>query len=484
MKLLAKRETLYLALITLAAGLFRFYKLDFHSLWSDELTIWADTQIHPFSAMLKYLTQEELSPPAYWILQYPFTLFLVQSEFGVRFLVALLGTLSVPALYFTSREIYSKGVSLLAAILLAVSFQGIYFSQEARAYSLMIFLTIVSTGFWLRLMRNRETAKGSLAWLPLLGYIISASVLMYTHIYGLLLVGAQGLLYLTQIRNRHALKECAIAGVALTVLYLPWVPVILSQMKPISVWFGPPEWMDIFSYHKFLFDRSSAYAIVATLLIIIYFIKNRRHLRYELLLLGLGVIPFAIAFWRSRVASPMLFDRYMLIALPSTILLTARATLALSEYFEDTPANARIRRWLSLTFATLFVGICLHSTIIRNSYYTEQQKDQNREASLVSIEIRDKYKTKMFVVGKSEPIVSYYFHRQSADTSKNIYLRYDYKDADLAKLISELPSDHFVYLSYSMHIAPSSRQWLEQHYKLVEEKLIPRSNHILVFKKN
>lgn len=56
-------------------------------------------------------------------------------EWAIRLPAMLWGTLTVPALYWCARQLFGRLHSLAAAILLAVSYQHVYFSQNARGYS-------------------------------------------------------------------------------------------------------------------------------------------------------------------------------------------------------------------------------------------------------------------------------------------------------------------------------------------------------------
>src|SRR5262249_20183377 len=56
-------------------------------------------------------------------------------EWAIRLPAVLWGTLTVPALYWCARQLFDRLHSLAAAFLLAVSYQHVFFSQNARGYT-------------------------------------------------------------------------------------------------------------------------------------------------------------------------------------------------------------------------------------------------------------------------------------------------------------------------------------------------------------
>jgi hypothetical protein len=68
-----------------------------------------------------------------------------ESEWSARLPAVLFGTATVPALYWVGLLVTSRGVSLGAALLLAVSYHHVFFSQNARGYVLYLFFSLVSS---------------------------------------------------------------------------------------------------------------------------------------------------------------------------------------------------------------------------------------------------------------------------------------------------------------------------------------------------
>jgi uncharacterized membrane protein len=76
-----------------------------------------------------------------------------QSEIAVRALSACLGIISVLLIYKVGRELYNRKIGLIASLLMTISTFAIYSSQEARQYSLLLLLTLLSFLFFIRIIK-------------------------------------------------------------------------------------------------------------------------------------------------------------------------------------------------------------------------------------------------------------------------------------------------------------------------------------------
>ncbi len=164
------------ALIVLAGLALRLYRLDHQSLWHDE--IFSLTAAGgSWSQMHALLVEDVVHPPLhYYILHAWMSLFGVTAE-QARLLCAIFGALSVGALYFLAKELFNRRTAVIASVLLAASQIGVRYSQEARPYSMVLFLWIVATYFFVRSLRGGRASD----W-----WIFSAlmAALVATHYYG------------------------------------------------------------------------------------------------------------------------------------------------------------------------------------------------------------------------------------------------------------------------------------------------------------
>jgi mannosyltransferase len=139
-------------LITLLAAFLRFFKLGEWGFWLDEIYT-VEAALGKASSGNTYQSY----PISYWLIGAAFWFF-GTNEWVARLVPALIGTISIPILYSISKRIASVEASLVAALLLAVSPWHIYWSQNARFYTLLLlFCTISVLTFYIGLEKDSLT---------------------------------------------------------------------------------------------------------------------------------------------------------------------------------------------------------------------------------------------------------------------------------------------------------------------------------------
>lgn len=473
------REALIVAALTVFAAALRFTSLRLDSLWLDELTTWSISSYSPFMKMFRYHMETDTAPPLYMILQHFFTLFLKQDEFGVRFFVALTGTLSVTSIYFLGKK-FSVRTGVLAALLLAVSYNAIYFSQEARAYSLLILLCIWSSYFWLNIFFEKASARN------LAAFILCAGALFYTHYYGLFFMVSQCVVALF-FWKRIGIKKIAIVAGSITLICLPWIKILIRDTGPQDFWMSAPLMGAIFDYHKFLFDRSVVWGIVGSALILsVLFTKflitkgsalaKLQSVQRELCILLFPLIAFAYTFWHSRNISPILYDRCMVIAIPAIMLTTAYGLDYLCGHIEDRKRNKVVFSIVGV----LLVAVGIHNTIFRRGLLIERQKDHNREAIGSLIQLYNDHHLPVVIMGKNPKIIGYYFDLYHIDLP---YIPINQTShADLPSTLKKLvPSGDLIFFNFTIPFSePDQQAALERDFRITDGFLNPRFDYLYV----
>ncbi|MBM4456735.1 MAG: hypothetical protein FJ011_03030 [Chloroflexi bacterium] len=235
---------LLILIIAVAAGV-RIYRLDAHSLWSDEgnsaaLATRSLIQIAADAA-------HDIHPPLYYWLLHIWTRIFGLSEAALRGLSVLLGVLLVLVIGGLGRRFYGTSTGLAAAFIAAASPFQIYYSQEARMYILLA-LQATSTmyafkGFLYREDRSLPAAGQPpgkpLALLPPWGIVLILlwSGGLYTHYFFPLMIGLATLLYAgwlwdTQRRGQvgRRLARWGLLLLATLVIFAPWLPIALRQL--------------------------------------------------------------------------------------------------------------------------------------------------------------------------------------------------------------------------------------------------------------
>ena len=254
---------LALAAIVALAALLRFATLRTQSIWFDEAATWQLMRL-PFGDLLHHVARQESSPPLFYVLEWGWTHVFGTRAGGLRSLSALAGTLTVPVAYAIgarlagpragapapeeatpaaqreapatstrhAREPGSAGgqltfatpqrAGLATAALVAVNPLLVWFSQEARAYALVVLL---SAGALLMLLRACDEPGRArwLAWWAVLGALALA-----THYFAAFVLVPQA----AWLAWRHPRRRAALAaGGAFAAAGAALLPLLVEQHR-------------------------------------------------------------------------------------------------------------------------------------------------------------------------------------------------------------------------------------------------------------
>jgi 4-amino-4-deoxy-L-arabinose transferase-like glycosyltransferase len=405
-----------LLLVSLAGAALRFHGLDAQSMWNDELSSWTQSRKATLGEVIEKGVRPTTYPPAYQVLLYYVERWIGESETALRLPSAVVGVAAILAIHALGAQLYSRREGLVAATLLAFSYQPLYYSQEARAYSFLLLGSILSSLFWFRVLRRLEAGEtpsgGDRA-----GYVASAIATIYLHYFGLLLVAVQlaGLVALSATRRR-ALAHAVLLASLVAASYLPWLPYLLEDFGLDEIHLEEPGLHTLFGYWRFLFYDASGtlqgfVALVFAAALARAFAARDPGRRgwasrssTTVLLAAWWVAPFAVAFVRSKLALPMMTDRNLLVSLPAAFLLLSRAlTFTLPH-----------RRLQAVTVGAM-VALLLHGLFVTGAYYTRPRKEQFREAAALVAKLeRELPNARVVAHGWSPRYFDYYLVRTGA----------------------------------------------------------------------
>ncbi len=151
----ANNAALWVGLLTLAAAVLRLLHLGAKSLWFDEPLTVALARMSWPSFKVLWHGGEAAYQGAYFLLMRGWLL-LGDTEAWIRLPSALFAIASIPLIYFLARRLIGDKAALAAAALLAFSSTDVYYSQEARSYTMGIFLVLLSTWFFVRAVQENR----------------------------------------------------------------------------------------------------------------------------------------------------------------------------------------------------------------------------------------------------------------------------------------------------------------------------------------
>jgi hypothetical protein len=209
-----------LAALTALAAILRFSTLHVQSFWFDE-AVTVQLVRGSFGHMLSSIGGSESTPPLYYAFAWVWSRVFGHSEVGLRSLSALAGTLFVPVAYAAGKELASRRVAVVIAALAAFNPLLIWYSQEARSYSLLVLFAGMS--FWLFARLAREQSDRTLA----LWTVVSALAIA-THYFAAFVVVPEAAWLILRARDR---RRPALATVALVAVGGALLPLLLRQRR-------------------------------------------------------------------------------------------------------------------------------------------------------------------------------------------------------------------------------------------------------------
>jgi mannosyltransferase len=233
-----------LGLILLAFAL-RVYRLPAQNLWYDEGVSWYLTGM-PLRALTEW-TANDIQPPLFYYLLWLWARLAGTCEYALRFPSVIFGTLTVPLIWTTGWRLLGKRAAWLAALMLVISPLHVYYAQEARMYTLLTFLGLLSSYLLLRLTAgptardDAQTTRATTWGRPynpyVWAYVLAIVAALYVHYFAFFLLAAHALyvLYLWrgQSRNSYSLNPSLAVSITISItvaiLYLPWLPFLLTR---------------------------------------------------------------------------------------------------------------------------------------------------------------------------------------------------------------------------------------------------------------
>jgi uncharacterized membrane protein len=307
--------------------------------------IWLDEAISIHQAHLSFhdlfenLQYGDRHPPLHHVVLWLTVKAFGDGEMAVRIPSIVAGTLAIPALYLLGRELYDRRTGLVAAAFGAASPLLIWYSQEARMYAFVELFGLLA--LWTQLRAIRNPSMGNWA-----AYILATAALLWSHYFGLLLIGVQQAIWIGILIHRRRTGEPNRAmalgfAYSLAVLAIQLVPLITfahKQFDSTEAAFGSPSGT---------YDDLSFYAVVSNmawalwgyhpdsitellaagwplLLLLSLLLLGRGGSRQTIILAVAAITPIVLLVFVAFYDRELFEVRYFLVAIPLLFLLVAR----------------------------------------------------------------------------------------------------------------------------------------------------------------
>ncbi len=311
------------------------------SYWLDEAI--SVKQAQASSVNLIELVKVEMHMPLYLYLSRGWNDLFGVSEFSLRMLSLIFGVLAVYVIFLLGKRMFNERVGIYSALLLALSPIAIYYSQEARLYTIFMFIVLLSFYMFISYLKYDKFKY-------LLFYLLVNILMLYTNIFAFVVLGIQALWVL--FKNRKYLVSISIA-IALSILAL--MPIILNILLNYSNYnYVEKNWMfpSIDKIWMMLVHYASGILIFFIIMFVVIFglriylkkskfilknvfkisgfnvksavnVNDKSEISNSLLMLFFWVIVPIIFVWLLFIVQPLFHERYLLFTLPAYILLLA-----------------------------------------------------------------------------------------------------------------------------------------------------------------
>ncbi len=328
-----------LLVITLLAWGLRLHRLGAQSLWYDEGV--TATLAQRTLADLTQWTARDIQPPLYYYVVWGWGRLAGWSEWNLRFPSAFWALLAVPLLALLAQRLTGRRwVGLMAALLVATHPLLVYYSQEARMYTMLVTLTLLAGYLLLRLCDTPSPA-----WHNWLGYGLIATLALYTHYFAFFWLIALGVAFWVEHFARQqfavAIRDPRLFGFGVTHLlvalgYLVWLAPLFQQFtRDASYWQGRLKLWEALRGIAFRFSRGEtvleatgkplllAYGFMTLFLlsVLLWQARTDRRLGRTLLYALCWLIIPLVGVLGLAAFVPKFNARYVLIALPGLLLL-------------------------------------------------------------------------------------------------------------------------------------------------------------------
>jgi 4-amino-4-deoxy-L-arabinose transferase-like glycosyltransferase len=201
--------------LVVLAAVIRILVINNQSFWADEALTAFEARL-PFGAMIHTVLHVETTPPLYFVLVWGWRHAFGSGTVALRSISTLAGIAVVPIAYLCGRELASRRAGVIAAAFVAFNPFLIWYSQEARAYMLLVALCGASF-LWFARARRAPTRR-NLAW-----WAVWSGLALMTHFFAGFLVALEAVWLLWVARTRVAAAAVAVAVVAIVeVAMLPF----------------------------------------------------------------------------------------------------------------------------------------------------------------------------------------------------------------------------------------------------------------------
>jgi uncharacterized membrane protein len=313
---------LYFSLVFLVNLIFKIPYLGFSSFWYDEIVSVQSASLD--FGHIKHVSEWDKNPPFYYYCLSVWIKIFNDSEFCVRLLSVIFSSLAAAVLFIFSNKHFNRTTAIVSGLLFLSSNILFFYSHEARAYSLVLLLSLLSSFAYFNLKDKQN--KQYIIILGLLNFL-----LIYTHYIAGLILFFQTILMFVYFDRKQKVAFCYSLLIVLGFTLLRFTKkqallLIAFNSSETNFWLKKSdltylnEVLSEFFFHQALILPLLAVIITGCLVIIKTRLKQSNFTLIYCLCVGVG--STVILFLLGKI-TPIFLDRYLVFSLPFIFLLIA-----------------------------------------------------------------------------------------------------------------------------------------------------------------
>ena len=402
----------WIILILIIASFLRLYHLGFQGAWLDEVhTLKESDPKLSFSEFHQTIMFREGIPHFYFLLIRFLSELIGSNIFTARLVSAIVGIASVWFIYLLGKELYNKQAGNIAAILLTFNLFHIEYSQEARSYSLLTFLVIISF-YFLVLFVKKINLKNAILLGFFSGLITNAQPIGIVNVLAIYLVLLIVLIYSDAKDRQKVFIYSFFSGIVSLIVFSPVYQIVIKVSEIKNMWIPAPTFDSIIQVFILLSGKSKAVFFITLFFITLFIIaliynklqnKNKLILNDKIafsftVLLVWILLEIGIIIGKSYIGESIVLHRYFIGILPAFMLFLAIGLELIKNNL------------IKISALVIILGFMIYNVITPNNYYSTRTKSQYDK---VCEEIIKRNIQKDKIVSNWGWLLSYYLNSQN-----------------------------------------------------------------------
>jgi hypothetical protein len=385
----------------------------------------------------------------YWFKLVPVT------EFNMRILFVIAGTLSIAFFYRIALRQAGVGTALWGAATMAGLQYFIMYSQLARPYAFGLLFTLMCYDAWSAYFFSSKTSGHK----NLVYFILAGIAAMYTHYFSFLMVLIFSFYGLFLVRRKN-ISAYFIAGMLMILLFIPHFSITLRQLSEGGVggphgWLNPPKITFLFEYVWYVFNSSIFIAFIMLVLFVVtiisyYKIHSSTLSKFQFQYLLFWIIPILTGYLYSIWRNPVLQFSVVIFSFPFFL-------LYIFSY------SSSLKRNVILIVTMVILTCSILSTILEKKYYQRTHWAEFKRIASAVCDWKEKYNNDLYVMTSSNDKTYFDFYFKNCSANPTDKFIQDEQMLSFRKMINEIRQP---YLCFAFSNKDISLEWFE----MIKEK--------------